>query len=519
MIAKVRKVWRAARREGVGGIAGLLLDRAEAARFDRGYRKWIREYDTWGEERLRELASAAEAMERRPLFSIVMPVYNTDERFLREALESVTGQVYGNWELCVADDASTLPHVRAVIEEFAVRDERILPVFREKNGHISAASNSALEVARGDLVALMDHDDVLAPHALYYLAKAVNERPDAELIYSDEDKIDGAGRRHQPYFKPAWSPELLYSHNYIGHLAAYRRERLESIGGFREGYEGSQDYDLTLRFIEGLDAGKIVHVPRVLYHWRSVPGSVAFDSGDKGYAHERARRAIKEHFERTGESVAVERGAKETHRVRSVGERPSFEVIRTSGPVFDVRDALRLCKKGSAEVVVFITNAAREPEPDAVEELAFLANRAGVGAVGCMISDERGRVVNAGGTILNGSVVRPYAGRSSAASGYAMRLATVGSVQIATAECFAIRREVFIKFGGEAAGFADLCLKLMAAGYRNIWTPWVKVRVDGGKKMDEAPVLPGSEDDPYLSPNLAVEAGRILPAFPPRLDV
>src|SRR5690606_33185372 len=201
MIAKLKKAIRGVGRGGRAGPAGAVLDRAEAVRFDREYRKWVREYDTWGEERLKQLALAAEAMERRPLFSIVMPVYNTDERFLREALESVTGQVYGNWELCVADDASTLPHVRAVIEEFAVRDERILPVFREKNGHISAASNSALEVARGDLVALMDHDDVLAPHALYYLAKAVNERPDAELIYSDEDKIDGAGRRHQPYFK------------------------------------------------------------------------------------------------------------------------------------------------------------------------------------------------------------------------------------------------------------------------------------------------------------------------------
>src|SRR5581483_846150 len=182
------------------------------------------------------------------------------------------------WELCIADDCSPSPHVRRVLERAAQEDPRIRVVFRDRNGHISAASNSALSLATGDFVALLDHDDELAEHALFLLATAAG---DADLLYTDEDKIDERGRLSSPFFKPDWNPDLLLSQNYVGHLCAVRRSLLLEIGGFREGFEGSQDYDVVLR--TSARTTRIRHLPFVAYHWRSVAGSTARDVRAKSY--------------------------------------------------------------------------------------------------------------------------------------------------------------------------------------------------------------------------------------------
>jgi O-antigen biosynthesis protein len=373
MIGKLRKAMRVARQGGIRGVVAAAREQAEAAQFEREYARWVEEYDTLDDEGRRELATRAVSM-NGPMISILMPVYNPDERFLREALESVCGQIYPTWELCIADDASTEPHVRAVISEFAQRDARITPVFREKNGHISAASNSALAFAQGEFAVLMDHDDVLSEHALFYIAEAIGRDPNASLIYSDEDKVDADGRRFSPYFKPAWSPELFYSHNVVGHLAAYRTSILREIGGFREGFEGSQDYDLTLRYIEGIAADEIVHVPRVLYHWRAVPGSVAFDSGEKTYAHERARTAISEHFARRGENATVIRGTKETHRVQPTsGLNLKAAVIKFDGQgAGGFSEALRQGRETECDVLIFLLSGCRKFSNGWQEELSYL---------------------------------------------------------------------------------------------------------------------------------------------------
>ncbi|MGM0767988.1 MAG: glycosyltransferase family 2 protein [Pseudomonadota bacterium] len=235
-----------------------------------------------------------------PLISVIVPVYNTDEPLLRRCLESVLAQSYANWELCIADDASPEAHVAEVLKEYEACDSRIRVVYRSENGHISEASNSALEIAKGDYVALLDHDDELAEHALLYVAEAIHESANAAVLYSDEDKIDTAGRRFDPHFKSKWNPDLFFSQNYVSHLGVYRTALLKKIGGFRKGLEGSQDQDLLLRCLPYVDKSQIIHIPRVLYHWRSVEGSTAMSAGEKCYTSAAGLKALADYFAEHG---------------------------------------------------------------------------------------------------------------------------------------------------------------------------------------------------------------------------
>ncbi|MGO2786935.1 MAG: glycosyltransferase family 2 protein, partial [Enterococcus faecalis] len=245
----------------------------------------------------------------QPKISIAMPVYNVEEKWLRLCIDSILNQVYTNWELCMADDASTDPNVKKILTEYQQLDERIQVVFREQNGHISEATNSALAIATGEFVALLDNDDELAINAFYEVVKVLNENPELDLIYSDEDKIDMDGNRSDPAFKPDWSPDLLLGTNYISHLGVYRRSILEEIGGFRKGYEGSQDYDLVLRFTEKTTKERIKHIPKVLYYWRMLPTSTAVDQGSKGYAFEAGLRAVQDALVRRGINGRATHGA------------------------------------------------------------------------------------------------------------------------------------------------------------------------------------------------------------------
>ena len=245
----------------------------------------------------------------QPKISIAMPVYNVEEKWLRLCIDSILNQVYTNWELCMADAASTDPNVKKILTEYQQLDERIRVVFREQNGHISEATNSALAIATGEFVALLDNDDELAINAFYEVVKVLNENPELDLIYSDEDKIDMDGNRSDPAFKPDWSPDLLLGTNYISHLGVYRRSILEEIGGFRKGYEGSQDYDLVLRFTEKTTKERIKHIPKVLYYWRMLPTSTAVDQGSKGYAFEAGLRAVQDALVRRGINGHATHGA------------------------------------------------------------------------------------------------------------------------------------------------------------------------------------------------------------------
>ena len=258
-------------------------------------------YETWVDDvnpannadgKSDSLASKIAGLANRPLISVVMPVYNPPLRFLKEAVDSVKNQAYPNWELCIADDASSDSDVGEFLRELAAQDIRIKLVFREQNGHIVAASNSALKLATGEFIALLDHDDVIPGDALYWMVDAINRHPGAAMLYSDEDKIGLDGKRCDPYFKSDWNLELFLSQNMISHLGVYRRSLVEEVGGFRPGYEGSQDYDLALRCVLKLEPSQIVHIPRVLYHWRILPGSTALSPNEKSYAQKAGERAL-----------------------------------------------------------------------------------------------------------------------------------------------------------------------------------------------------------------------------------
>jgi glycosyltransferase involved in cell wall biosynthesis len=238
------------------------------------------------------------AFSRNPLISVVMPVYNPKPEWLEQAIDSVRNQIYPHWELCIADDCSTDQRIHRILEKYAKTDPRIKITFRDRNGHIASASNSALALAIGDFVALLDHDDKLPGHALFAVAEAINRNPDVRLLYSDWDFIDEHGIRFLGYFKPDFNYELLLSQNCVSQLGVYSRELICSLGGFRTGFDGSQDYDLALRVVAAIPRKQIVHIPQILYHWRTHPRSVSNASSEMCYA--AGRRAVADHLQSVG---------------------------------------------------------------------------------------------------------------------------------------------------------------------------------------------------------------------------
>lgn len=348
------------------------------------YRRWINQYDTLNDHDRTAIRQRIAAMNNRPRISVIVPVYNTPEVILRSTLDSVVGQLYDDWELCVADDASDSPHVRKVLTEYQQADSRIRCCFREERGNISAASNSALEMATAEFVTFLDHDDELAAHALYMVAEEIVRHPDVDLIYSDEDRIDGSGQRESPYFKTDWNPDLLLSQNMVCHLAVYRRDLLSRAGGLRIGLEGSQDHDLALRFSELTSVDRIRHIPAILYHWRRTPGSVSSDALSGVAAYERGVRAVQEHLDRRGVtatvSVQTDRGAPH-YRVRYALPDPLPKVsvvILTKDRV----ELLRQCVEGllhetdypEMEIVIMDNNSRDSAALKYLEDLQRLSN-------------------------------------------------------------------------------------------------------------------------------------------------
>jgi GT2 family glycosyltransferase/glycosyltransferase involved in cell wall biosynthesis len=574
----------------------------------RDYVTWIRRFDTLSLEQAVSLRARIEGLppEQRPLISILMPVFNTPEPWLVKAIESVRAQFYPHWELCIANDASTAPHVRGLLEKYAARDGRIKVVHRENNGHISAASNSALDLATGEFTALLDHDDELAPHALAEVVFALVAQPALEFIYSDEDKIDELGRRFDPYFKPDWNPDLLLGQNYTCHLSTFRTARLRAIGGFREGFEGSQDWDLTLRAVEGLDAAKIHHVPKVLYHWRAIPGSTALVIDQKeNYPFIAAKKALTEYLTRT--SVAAElvsvagfhwrvkralpvpppkvsiiiptHNAEGLLRVtisslRARSTYPDYELIivnnRSDDPgTLAFFDELRgtgvrvldydapfnfsainnfAAKEAQGAVLAFLNNDVEVLTPDWLEEMVSQAIRPEIGAVGAMLYYPDDTVQHAGVVLgLTGP-----AGRDGVAGhafkefkrgdeGQRNRLRLVQNYSAVTAACLVIRHDLFDTVGGFnetelAVAFNDIdfCLRVRAAGYRNLWTPFAEFyhheSASRGEENTPEKVARFQREaafmrktwgalldrDPAYNPNLSLQHEDFSLAFPPR---
>ena len=244
--------------------------------------------------------------EALPLFSILTPVYNTPVDVLRTTIASVRAQTLPEWELILVDDCSPNEEVRTVLREEAALDPRIRVIERTENGHIVAASNDGLDAARAEYTALLDHDDLLVPRALEFVRMAIEADPDADYLYSDEDKVDESGRIYDQFRKPTWSPERLRGHMYTCHFSVVRTALAREVGGFHEGFEGSQDHDLVLRVTER--GARVVHIQRILYHWRVIPGSAAGDPHAKPYAWSAGRRAVQAHLDRLGLDAEVDFG-------------------------------------------------------------------------------------------------------------------------------------------------------------------------------------------------------------------
>lgn len=479
---------------------------AEAPKHD--YQSWVSSFDTLQDEDRTRIKSCIELLRYRPLISVVMPVYNTNPGFLRKALDSVLAQLYPVWELCVADDASSNPEIRTILDEYVLRDERIKVIYRNQNGHISAASNSALELVTGEFVALVDHDDELPVHALYLVALELNAHPDANIIYSDEDKIDDEGGRSEPHFKTDWNPGLFYSYNLINHLGVYRTSLVRQVGGFREGFEGSQDYDLALRVLDYTTSEQIRHIPHILYHWRIAAGLNTFSTDFLSDAVDAARRSLSEHFARRGETVEVAVGSRpyinrlirprpnppplvslivptrdqvsllrnciagllhhtryenlqiiivdnDSHEpetlayLQSVRSDSRVRVLRIGGP-FDFSSLNnRAVAEAQGEIVGFVNNDVEVIESNWLEEMVTHAVQPGVGAVGAKLLYANNTIQHAGVVVGVGGVAgHGHRGRDRSDFGYMCRLQLVYHVTCITAACMIMRKSVFHEIGG-----------------------------------------------------------------------
>lgn len=481
------------------------------------YAEWIRRYDKVTRRDRQQILQHIERFPRRPLISIVLPVYNPEPDHLRRALRSVRAQLYPHWQLCLADDASTTPEVRSILTRFARMDRRIRLHFREANGGISAASNDALDLATGEFVALLDHDDELTPTALYFVAHEINRSPEAQLIYSDEDKLDLAGHRTNPHFKSDWNHTLLLSQNYFSHLGTYRSELIKRLR-FRAGFEGSQDYDLVLRASEEVDPGQIRHIPRVLYHWRMAPASAALNIQLKPKARSASIKAVEEHLARTKIAARVERTEfDDFQRIRYelpaakpkvsliIPTRDLLEYLRpclesilslTSYPNYEIvvvdngsrhpdilaylvemerRAGVRLLrldeefnyarlnnlgvKASEAEFVVLLNNDLTVLTPDWLEEMVGQAIQPGVGAVGARLLFPDGHIQHAGvilGAGGGGLADHAHKGLPKSNHGYFSRAMLAQELSAVTAACMLVRRSIYL----EAGGFDEEHLKI-----------------------------------------------------------
>jgi GT2 family glycosyltransferase/glycosyltransferase involved in cell wall biosynthesis len=505
------------------------------------YPAWVRRFDTPSLDQMVSVRAWIETLDpaQCPHISLLMPTYNPPAQWLVKAIESVRAQYYPHWELCIADDASTEPHVRRILEDYARRDERIRIMLRETNGHISAASNSALALATGEFIALLDHDDELAPHALSEVVLALVQQPDLEFIYSDEDKIDEHGQRFTPYFKPDWNPDLLLAQNYTSHFSVFRTTRLRAIGGFREGYEGSQDWDLTLRATEGLDPARIRHLPRVLYHWRAIPGSTALSVDEKSYPVEAARKALADHFDRCGERVDLELLPGNYWRAKralpqaiplvslviptrnrvdllstclgSILEKtryPRFEIIVVDNRSDDPATLDYLSRLDSqrirvlrydepfnysainnyaaahvrGEIIGLLNNDLEVINGDWLDEMVSQAVRPEIGCVGAMLYYPDDTIQHAGVILgLGGVANHAYYKAPRSTDHHFNRAHLVQSYSAVTGACLLVRKEIFDTIGGLneqdlpiAFNDVDFCLRVMEAGYRNLWTPFAE---------------------------------------------
>lgn len=487
-----------------------LAERSEHADDGESVGAWFSRYESLSQRDLGALRELGSRLRTTPLVSVVMPVYDPPEGVLREAIESVREQIYENWELCIANDASSAPYVRPLLDSFTCQDKRIRLVHRAENGGISAASNDALRIARGEILVLLDHDDLLRPHSLLLAVREFEKSPEVGLVYSDMVVIDDAREPVGHYFKPDWNPALLLSQNFLCHLTAFRTKLVREVGGFRSEFDGSQDWDLGLRVTERLAPTSVVHIPHVLYLWRAIAGSVAADGVEaKPYAVDAGRRAVEDHIRRMGATGYIVPVA--THQsvrfipatplpridvfvpstgerallepcVEGVLERTAYDELRLTVVVpadaYDVRanrEYLRAIEANSrAQVVMYaprpfnfaqiVNESVAASDANLIlllnddtevvdgEWLAFMvgyARQDRVGAVGTLLLYPDGSIQSAGMLVgARGAAEHLYHHGSPTLFGYSNRARLPQDLTVVAGTCMLIRRDAFDDVGG-----------------------------------------------------------------------
>lgn len=496
------------------------------------YKDWIVEHDY---NPVRDKVNLKEAILNigiQPLISIIVPVYNAPVEYLDEMILSCLRQVYSNWELCIADDKSSDKAVLDRLLYWQNQDDRIKVTFRNNNGHISEASNTAVSMAKGTWLALLDHDDLLPAHALATVVDSIAKYPDARMFYSDEDKIDISGFRKEPYFKSDWNYYLFLSQNMFSHLGVYETTLFEEAGGFRKGFEGAQDYDLALRCIEKVDKKQIKHIPHVLYHWRQLPGSTSLDASEKPYAMLAGERALQEHLHRTDQNGTVKlighgyeidweipqeypkvsiiiptRDSKDLLEtcITSILEKttyPEFEILvidnQSSDPetidyfnrmqkmgikILPYDDGFNfsaICNHGvkhcNSDYILFLNNDTEISTVGWLGKLMGLACKIGVGAVGARLWYPDDTLQHAG-LVLSPFHIAMNQGKGNNRNthGYFGRTSLTHSSTAVTAACMLVKKSKFLEVSGFnetslaiAYNDVDFCLKLFGKGYTNV---------------------------------------------------
>lgn len=498
--------------------------------YQTDYLKWLE---------LNEEKIEYQKLSYNPLISFIIPIYNISPEYLNDCINSILNQHYQNFEICCADDASTNKETIEALKELEQKDDRIKVVYRKKNGNISASSNSALEIAKGEFIALMDDDDIIPENALYEVVKVLNEQKDLDMIYTDEDKLDMKKKRCDPHFKPDFSPDTLLGVNYICHFTVLRKKIVDKIGGFRSEYDGAQDYDLFLRFTE--ETKKIHHIPKILYHWRKVPGSTAATLENKNYAVERGKKAVEDALKRRNIPATVHVPMDFTYYnvEYKYKKEPKISIII---PTKDYADILKKCidsiyekttyknfeilicdnasveeetkeylnqvqkehdnisvvdcnfefnyskinniaaKKSKGDFILLLNNDTEVITENWLQIMVGYAMQKHIGAVGVKLLYPDTTIQHAGVILgLGGVASHSYIGFERNEVGMYGRLKIPYNYSACTAACLMIEKKKFLSVEGleetlkVAYNDVDLNMKLLSKGYYNIFLPQVEL--------------------------------------------
>ena len=533
MKEKIKKIDSYIKAYGIGKTVGLLYEKA-THKDQKDYERWLERHKIT--EAIREVQKET-VFDKQPCFSIVVPLYKTQEKYLKELVESIKGQTYSNWELCLSDGSGGESPLEEILKELEHSDSRIKVISSKESLQIAENTNAAIDIATGDYIVFADHDDILSVDALYECTKCINENQEVDMIYSDEDKVSMDGQTYfEPHFKPDLNMDLLCSVNYFCHLVVVKRQLLEQAGKLNGEYNGAQDYDFVLRCVEKTDA--VYHIPKILYHWRAHMDSTAENPESKRYAFEAGRRAIQKHYERIGlkDAYVEETAYPGTYRTRykyadkpkvsiiideitkkellgktlqsiKANDYPDYEVIIVDCTekkeiekfVEKYQDKRIRVKRGEkiwtaakrknegagcaeGEYLIFLAGNAEYADKEGISELVSVAMRSDVGVVGTRSYYKNGTVEHAGCVIgMNGTAGSLFEHTLRGENGYFSHIVTQMQYSAVAGACMMVKKDIFEKVNGfdedykGELGKVDLCLKIRNKHMSVVYNPYVKV--------------------------------------------